>query len=268
MSLSLGRTTSGASQRFLESLATMRDRRQQQLGSGKRIAQAADDSAGLAIAKRLEAAVRGTAQGERNLADGQSMVRTAEGSLQSSHDTISRMRELSVQAQNGTLTQGDRDVIQQEYDQLSAQLTQTAGGTSFAGRTLLDGSASGDQSVVITDGNGGETNIEIGDASAAGLGVQGRSVADPDTLSALDGAQAMLASERARLGALDNTMARQQSQLATSRVNAEAARSRIEDLDVAKAVSESTRDRLLQDLAMGGHRMAEANRGRVLDLLG
>jgi len=268
MNLSIGGQSGGPNQRFLELLATMRERRQQQMSSGKRIAQAADDSAGLAIAKRLEAEVRGSAQGERNIADGQSMVRVAEGALQTSQDTIGRMRELSIQAQNGTLSDADRDVIQQEYDQLSEQLTQTSGSTSFGGRTLLDGSVSGDEAVTITDGNGGETKIEIGDASASSLGVQGLSVSDPNTLTALDNAQEMLNSERASLGTLDNTMQRQQDQLAASRITADAARSRIEDLDMAKAVSETTRDRIMTGMTIESMKMSELNRGRILDLLG
>lgn len=268
MSLSIGGQSGGTQTRFLELLASLREKRDKQLASGKRIAQAADDSAGLAIAKRLEAEVRGAAQGERNISDGQGLVRVAESALQTSQDTIGRMRELSIQAQNGTLSDADRDVIQQEYDQLSAQLTQTANSTNYGGRTLLDGSVSGDEAVSITDGNGGDTTIEIGDASAGGLGVQGLSVSDPNTLSALDNALESLNSERAGLGALDNTLQRQQEQLAASRINADEARSRIEDLDMARAVSEQTRDRIMGGLALKGMNMSDLNRGRILDLLG
>ena len=268
MSLSIQSSSDGLRQRHLEQLAELQQRNQERLASGRRIARASDDSAGLAIAKRLEAVVRGTAQGERNVADGQSVVRTADASLQSNQDAISRMRELSVQAQNGTLNASDRDTIQQEYDQLAAQSTQTAGGTNFGGRTLLDGSVGGDEAIAITDGQGGSTDIEIGDASAAGLGVQGLNVADPNTLAALDAAQGSLASERARLGALDNTFSRQQAQLSSARVNAEEARSRIEDVDVARAVADSTRDRILTDLTLAGQRISDSSRGRVMDLLG
>tara|TARA_R110002072_G_scaffold241027_10_gene399722 strand:- start:3162 stop:3956 length:795 start_codon:yes stop_codon:yes gene_type:complete len=264
--MNISRTNTAGS--FLEQVAQMHQRRQERLASGKRIARAADDSAGLAIAKRLEANSRGLAQGERNVADGQSMARTAEGSLQSSQDSLIRMRELTIQAQNGTLNAGDRDIIQQEFDQLAAQITQTAGGTNFGGRALLDGSASGADAITITDGNGGETAIEIGDASAAALGVQGLSVGDPNTLAALDGAQNTLSSERARLGAVDNTFSRQISQLSAARISAEAARSRIEDVDVAKAAAESARDRILMEMSVAGQRISDEGRGRVLDLLG
>lgn len=254
--------------RLLEQLTTMQQRRQERLASGKRIAQAADDSAGLAIAKRLEAQSRSIGQGERNLADGQSMLRTAEGSLQSSQNSLTRMRELSIQAQNGTLNAGDREIIQQEYDQLAAQITQTAGGTNFGGRALLDGSVSGAEAVTITDGTGGETDIEIGDASATALGVQSLSVGDPNTLAALDSAQDLLSSERARLGAVDNTFSRQISRLSSARINSEEARARIEDVDFAKAVSESARDQILIDMTIAGQRMSDQGRGSALNLLG
>ena len=251
----------------LDQLAALQQRQQERLASGRRIARAADDSAGLAIARRLEAAVRGTEQGERNVADGQSLARIAEGSLQSSQDTLGRMRELSIQAQNGTLSNGDRSVIQQEFDQLAMQLNQTASSVNFGGRNLLDGSASGGDAIAISDGNGGSTAIEIADASAAALGVQGLDVGNASTIDALDSAQGLLASERARLGSLDNTFTRQLSQLSSSRINQEEARSRIEDVDVARAVAESTRDRILMDLTLAGQRMSDRSRGRVLDLL-
>jgi len=254
-------------QRFREQLEALQQRTRERLAAGRRIVRAADDSAGLAISKRLEAAVRGNAQGERNVADGRSLVRTAESSLQTSQDTVARMRELSIQAQNGTLSAVDRDVIQQEYDQLAAQLDQTSQSTNFGGRALLDGSVSGSGAIRITDGDGGDTDIEIADAGAAALGVQGLDVSDPNSIAALDAAQDQLSSQRARLGALDNTFSRQEQQLATERINAEEARSRIEDADIAREVAESTRTRILTDLTLAGQRIADGNRGRVMELL-
>ena len=262
------RTSEYSTRRILTELAARSQRNSRQLASQKRIATAADDAAGLAIAKRLEAAVRGAAQGERNLQDGQSLVRTADATLQTSSDTIARMRELTIQAQNGTLSAADRDAVQQEYDQLAAQLDQTAGGSNFAGQSLLDGSASGTDAIVLTDGSGNETTIDIGDASAAALGVAGRSVADPNTVAALDQAAQQIAVERARLGATDNALANQQESLAAARIAADEARSRIEDLDVARAIAERTRDRILGDLALAGQREDNRNQRQILNLLG
>ncbi|HEB53337.1 MAG TPA: flagellin FliC [bacterium] len=267
MSLSIQGQNGGFGRRFLSQTLRAQSRASQRLASGKRIVSAADDSAGLAIARRLEAEVRGAAQGERNLADGQSLVRTAEAALGTSQDTIGRMRELTIQAQNGTLSDADRATIQQEYDQLAAQLDQTAAGTDFGGRPLLDGSASGTGAIELTDGDGGSTQVAIDDARAQALGVSGLDVSDPNTLAALDNAQDTLSSQRARLGALDNNLDRQRERLAVQRENQEAARSRIEDADVAREIAEVTRNRILSDLAIAGQRIQNRDRGRIMDLL-
>jgi flagellin len=110
--------------------------------------------------------------------------------------------------------------------------------------------------------------VAIGDARAQALGVAGLAVGDPATLAALDQAQGMLASQRARLGAIDNALTHWQNAAATTRANTEAARSRIEDVDVAAAVAGATRDRILTDLLLGSHRVTEHSRARVFDLLG
>lgn len=269
MSLSISSTgNSPHRQRFLEQVQALQERNRERLASGKRIVGARDDSAGLAIAKRLEAAVRGTAQGERNVRDSQSLVRTADAALETSQEAISRMRELTIQARNGTLSDDDRATIQQEFDQLAQQLDQTAAGTSFGDRKLLDGSLQGVEVETGQSGNDLErTTIDIQDSGTGALGVKDLDVGDPNTIAALDQAQEQLGSTRARLGALDNTLGRQQEQLASARENSEAARSRIEDADYAREVANSTRNRILTDLTLSGQRIADRSRARVLDLL-
>ncbi|MFK7740257.1 MAG: flagellin [Planctomycetota bacterium] len=262
-----GASARGYSQRLQEQLQALQDRTRARLASGRRIATAADDAAGLAISKRLEAEVRSSRQAERNAADVQSVARVADGAMQSSQDSLGRMRELTVQAQNGTLSASDRETIQQEFDQLSAQLNQTAGGTRFGDTTLLDGSASGEAAIAAATGDSDSVELEISDVGADALGLSGRSVADASTLTALDQAGEMLASERARIGATDNTLGRQQNRLAAARESAEAARSRIEDVDVAREVAESTRGRILSELSLAGQRVSEQGRARIYDLL-
>lgn len=208
------------------------------------------------------------AQGERNVADGQSLVRTAEASLQQSQDTLARMRELTIQAGNGTLSASDRGALQAEYDQLSAQLDQTAGGTSFGGKTLLDGSAGGQGATTITDGGGGDTVVDLPDVGATALGVAGQGVADPAAIAALDAAAERLGQLRSRLGATDNSFARQQEQLAAARVGAESARSRIEDADPAGELSQLIRDRILMSLQEAGHRRAGETTRHAIDRMG
>ena len=112
------------------------------LSTGLRINSAADDAAGLAISEKMRAQVRGLDQAVSNSQDGISMIQTAEGALNETHSILQRMRELSVQAANDTLTSQDRGYIQLEIDQLKEEITRIATTTQFNKKKLLDGSAS------------------------------------------------------------------------------------------------------------------------------
>ncbi|MBL3539458.1 flagellin [Aminivibrio sp.] len=114
----------------------------EKLSSGLRINSAADDAAGLAISEKMRAQVRGLDMAVRNSQDGISMIQTAEGALNETHSILQRMRELSVQAANDTLTSQDRSYIQLEVDQLKEEVTRIATTTQFNKKKLLDGSAS------------------------------------------------------------------------------------------------------------------------------
>lgn len=112
------------------------------LSTGLRINSAADDAAGLAISEKMRAQVNGLDQAVRNSQDGISMIQTAEGALNETHSILQRMRELSVQAANDTLTSQDRSYIQLEVDQLKEEVSRIASTTQFNKKKLLDGSAS------------------------------------------------------------------------------------------------------------------------------
>ena len=112
------------------------------LSTGLRINSAADDAAGLAISEKMRAQVRGLDQAVSNSQDGISMIQTAEGALNETHSILQRMRELSVQAANDTLTSQDRGYIQLEIDQLKEEVTRIATTTQFNKKKLLDGTAS------------------------------------------------------------------------------------------------------------------------------
>jgi len=112
------------------------------LSTGLRINSAADDAAGLAISEKMRAQVRGLDQAVRNSQDGISMIQTAEGALNETHSILQRMRELSVQAANDTLTSQDRGYIQLEVEQLKEEITRISTTTQFNKKKLLDGSAS------------------------------------------------------------------------------------------------------------------------------
>lgn len=112
------------------------------LSSGCRVNSASDDAAGLAICEKMRAQIRGLNQAQRNAQDGLSLIQTAEGSIESIQSALQRMRELCVQAASDSLEVADREAIQQELDQLKANIADVAGRTAFNGLKLLDGSIS------------------------------------------------------------------------------------------------------------------------------
>jgi flagellin len=127
-------------------LATSSDEMQtslQRLSSGMRINGAKDDAAGLAISQRFTAQIRGLSTAIRNAGDAVSLTQTAEGALGSVTSNLQRMRELAVQASNGTNSQADRDALNAEYTQLRGEVQRVADQTVFAGTKLLDGSFNG-----------------------------------------------------------------------------------------------------------------------------
>ena len=115
----------------------------EKLSSGYRINRAADDAAGLAISEKMRSQIRGLSQASTNAEDGISLIQTAEGALNESHSILQRMRELAIQAANGTETDSDRSNIQDEIEQLQDELDRIAETTEFNTMKLLDGSFDG-----------------------------------------------------------------------------------------------------------------------------
>ena len=112
----------------------------EKLSSGYRINRAADDAAGLSISEKMRSQIRGLSQASTNAQDGISLIQTAEGALNESHSILQRMRELSVQAANGTETDDDREAVNNEIKQLQDELTRISDTTEFNTMKLLDGS--------------------------------------------------------------------------------------------------------------------------------
>lgn len=165
------------------SLATSLER----LSSGLRINSAKDDAAGLAISERMTSQINGLNQATRNANDGISLAQTAEGALSEVGNNLQRIRELAVQASNGTNSQEDRDALQAEVLQLQSEIQRVAEQTSFNGTKLLDGSFSG---VAFQIGaNAGETiNISsIANAQTASLGGTLSRTTDAIAVSGLTG---------------------------------------------------------------------------------
>lgn len=147
----------------------------ERLSTGKRINSAKDDAAGLAIASRMSSEVRGLAVAIRNANDGISMAQTAEGALGEVGNMLQRMRELAVQASNGTNSASDRQTLQAELNQLVAEVDGVSKTAQFNGIKLLDGSS---QSVKLQTGvkAGDSVTFSIGAATSKDLGLQGYKV--------------------------------------------------------------------------------------------
>lgn len=129
--------------RMLGTVSKSQAKSTEKLSSGYRINRAADDAAGLAISEKMRSQIRGLTQASTNAEDGISLIQTAEGALNESHSILQRMRELAVQAANGTETDDDRDNIQDEIEQLQDELDRIAETTEFNTMKLLDGSFDG-----------------------------------------------------------------------------------------------------------------------------
>ena len=159
----------------------------EKLSSGLRINRAGDDAAGLAISEKMRGQIRGLDQASRNAQDGISLIQTAEGALTETHSMAQRIRELAVQANNGTNTDDDLNEIQKEINQLNEEITRVAEKTTFNTKTLL----TGDLGVKAADGS-----AKIADLTAAGITVDAGGVKSGTTLTfTLDGTNSISVSD-------------------------------------------------------------------------
>ena len=248
----------------------------ERLSSGLRINRAGDDAAGLVISQKLRAESSGLKQSVRNAQDGISFVQTAEGALDEVGGMLNRMRDLTVQARNGTQDTDSIAAIQAEFNALGTEIERISTSTEFAGKSVFSatavnfqvGNGSGDQISVTV----GEINIENG-ATSMGLGTvaagafTGAAVnstasthgagGGDDLLTALDEAISSVSTSRGTLGATQNRLESTVRNLSVTAENLSAAESRIRDVDVAEEMMSFTRSQILQQA--GTSMLAQAN---------
>ena len=267
----------------------------ERLSTGQRINSASDDAAGLAIASRMTSQVRGLDTGIRNANDAISMISTADGALVEVTNMLRRMRELALQASNGTTTEADRNYLNAEYQNLVSEIERISANTEWNGRTILKGSANatGDSTVAFQVGaNGGQTvSVNFGNISqdsgsgatvfetfetsgtmTAGAFISAQTTASAITtataaITQIDSAITSVNSQRATFGAAINQLTYAVDNLSNVRVNAEASRSRILDADYAAETSELARTQIISQA--GTAMLAQANQlpQTVLSLL-
>ncbi|WP_409290518.1 flagellin [Peribacillus sp. SCS-37] len=157
--------------RQLTSASNAQAKNMEKLSSGLRINKAGDDAAGLAISEKMRGQIRGLDQASRNAQDGISLIQTAEGALNETHDILQRMRELAVQSSNDTNTDSDRTELQKEVDELAKEITRISNTTEFNTKKLLDGQGGKSLSFQIGANEGQTMSLTINAMDAFSLGV-------------------------------------------------------------------------------------------------
>ena len=257
----------------------------QRLSSGLRVNSAKDDAAGLAIAERMNAQIRGMNVAVRNANDGISLAQTAEGALAQVGNSLQRMRELAIQAANATNSNSDKDSLDKEFGELAKEIQRVLGGTTFNGKHIL-GSEAGTQTFQVGANTTSNDSIDITTldmtiatqiTSVAGtdnmgtgrsvIGSTANNAAIATVIAGIDAALDTVNNTRATFGATQSRFDAVISNLQISAENQTAARSRIMDADFAAETANLSRAQILQQA--GNAMVAQANQlpQQVLRLL-
>jgi flagellin len=256
----------------------------ERLSTGMRINYAKDDAAGQAISTRLTAEVEGLAMASRNAADAQSMIDTAEGALQETTNLLMRMRELAVQASNGTLEDSDRTALDAEFQALEAEIDRINNNTTWANNSVFNGNAKVFQ-VGTKDGGANRISHTFTSMAAHDLGVDsfgadnvsgnGNDISADLTsqanaqgmITAVDAGIEKVSAERGKLGALSNRLTSTITNLDQVAVNLSSSKGRIQDADFAAETGNLAKNQILQQAATAMLAQANASKGSVLTLI-
>ena len=241
----------------------------ERLSSGLRINRAADDAAGLAIAEGFRTQVRGSQIAQRNAQDGINLVQTAEGALGETTNILQRIRELAVQAANGTQTSTNRIALNNEVQQLIAQVEDIALDTEFNGISVL----SSNQSLTLQTGanTGQNLQVAIGAARTSDLRISAINVSAIGTavsaINTIDSALNSVNTLRSTLGAIQNRLEFTVNTLAIQEENAAASESSIRDADIARETIQFTRNQILVNAGVSVLTQANVTPQAALQLL-
>lgn len=244
------------------------------LASGSRITSAADDAAGLAISENIIAQNKGNRAAKRNAEDAISFIQVGEGSLNEINNILVRLRELGVQSASDTVGDTEREFIDQEAQQLLAEVDRIAESTKFGDKHLLNGSLDELEFQVGVDG--GENSVIRyafnADATTGSLDVSSLDFNDKsgsrDALEVLDEAIDQVGNMRANFGALQNRLDSTIANLDTSYESLSAANSRIRDADIAAESAELVSSQILQQASIGALAQANQSQAAALKLIG
>ena len=243
------------------------------LSSGKRINRASDDAAGVAVVARMNTQVRGLNQAVRNANDGVAMLQTFEGTLGSMTDVMQRMRELAIQSANGTYSDNDRANLDGEFQQLWNEINRISTSTRFNGNDYLSATFAGSRAVTLQLSDVANDVLTVNfaqtDTSTLFAAVQKISTAaDAQTaIGAIDTAIGTVSQNRADMGGFMNRLEYTVENLGNSSVNLSSAKSRIEDQDMASAMSDLSKYEVLTQSSMAMLGKANQSPQSILKLL-
>ena len=247
----------------------------ERLASGKRINQAADDAAGLAISTRINAEIQGIQQSIKNAGDAQSLLNTAEGALDEVHSILLRMRSLAVQSANDTVRDQDRDMLQSEVTQLESEIQRICDDTTWSGMTLLAGAFSTGATFQIGPRDTDTIQISLGAIEPLSTVVRGGLALSSDVttqanaqdyIANIDNAISVISADRAKYGATINRLDHAMANMANIVTNLSAAKGRIVDADYAAESANLARTQVLQQASMAMLSQANASKQNILSL--
>lgn len=262
-----------AAGRFLNKAQQQIDRSLGALASGSRVVRAGDDAAGFAIAEGLRGQAAGAKQAKFNAEAAIGMIQTAEGGLNEQNNILVRLRELAVYSASDTVGEVEREFLDNEFQQLSAEFDRIAKSTRYGNKQLLTGSGE-DFEFQVGAFKGSENVIKFkldADTTGSEAGVDGLGIADQgdalDALGGLDEAILKVAGTRAGFGAMQSRLQYAVNALEVQRENLEQARGHIVDVDMAEEVANLAQAQVVQESAISV--VAQANTGarRALRLL-
>ena len=234
-----------------------------QLSSGKKVNTAADNASALAIIQKLLKEENGLNVGSQNASDGIGLVNVADGAMSGISDSLQRMNELGVYAQNGLLSDSDREMIQREVDQLKQDIQSFSKNTTLNEQTLLDGSMA--DMHLATNPSGGGLSIRMVDTTLESLGIADFDVTKDFDLNAISNALDKVSSARSSMGASANSLEHVRNYNNLASQNMTASRSRMQDTDVAEAVSKLKKNNVMEHFRF---MMSKQNQKHRTNLLG
>jgi len=242
----------------------------EQLSTGSRVNSAKDDAAGLAIGQNMTAQIRGLNQAVRNANDGVNMMQTAEGAMVEQSNMLQRMRELAVQASNGTYSSTQRSYLNTEFSALTTQIGSIASQTTWNGTALISG-ASTSFTFQVGQNSGQTIAVTVSAMTTAHLGVSGLAVSTAASASSsitlIDSALDVINNQRATIGAGINRLTYAADNITNVSANVTASRSAIMDTDYALASTQLSKTQIIQQASTAMLAQANQQPQSVLALL-